>query len=141
MQAATTGWTREAAASWARELYEGRVDHKDAAGFAAVFTDDATLRFGNAAPIVGRAAIEGAIAHFFTAMLSLRHEVRRVSCDGDTIFLEATVTYTRHDGGVVSVLAMTVFEMTDAEGRRLAQRCQAYVDLAPLFDAAPTTAG
>ena len=122
--------------AWARDLYADAVDQKDAAGFAAVFTDDAWLRFGNGEPIVGRATIEAAIAQFFTAMVDLRHEFTAISHQGDTIFLEAVVTYTRHDGGVVSVPAMTVFHMQDADGRRLAHRCQIYVDLAPLF--APT---
>jgi ketosteroid isomerase-like protein len=126
--------------SWARDLYTDAVDQKDAAGFAAVFTEDAWLRFGNADPIVGRAHIEAAIAQFFTYMVDLRHEFTAISTQGDTIFLEAVVTYTRHDAGIVTVPAMTVFHMSDVDGRRLAHRCQIYVDLAPLFapgDASP----
>jgi uncharacterized protein (TIGR02246 family) len=119
--------------TWARDLYMNAVDNKDAAGFAAVFTDDAWLRFGNAEPIVGRADIEAAIAQFFTVMVDLRHEFTAISFQGDTIFLEAVVTYTRQDGGVVVVPAMTVYHMSDVDGRRLAHRCQIYVDLAPLF--------
>ena len=55
----------EAVLSWARALYADSVDNKDAAGFAAAFTETGSLRFGNADPIVGRDAIEAAIAHFF----------------------------------------------------------------------------
>ena len=128
-----TSWSREAAAEWARALYEGHVDHKDATGFAAAFTDEAELQFGNNPPLAGRAAIESAIAGFFTAMVALRHETVRLSIDGDTLFLEARVTYTRHDGGVVTVPAMTVFDMTDTPAGRRAERCRIYVDLAPLF--------
>ena len=130
-----TEWSRSEIERWARDLYENHVDHKDAAGFAAVFTDDAQLQFGNNPPLAGRAAIETAIAHFFTAMVALRHEFVRISRDDDTLFLEATVTYARHDGGMVTVPAMTVFDMTDAAGGRLASRCRIYVDLAPLFAA------
>lgn len=136
--------TRTEIERWAHTLYADHVDHKDAAAFAAVFTDDATLRFGNAEPLHGRAAIEEAIAHFFTAFVSLRHVMERVSIDGDAVFLQARVTYTRHDGHVVSVPAMTVFDMgdeDDAAGRRLARRCEIYVDLAPLFGPAPAPAG
>ena len=128
-----TSWSREDAAEWARALYDEHVDRKDAAGFAAAFTDDATLQFGNNPPLAGRAAIESAIAGFFTAMVSLRHELVRLSLDGRTLFLEARVTYTRHDGGVVTVPAMTVFDTTATSAGRRAERCRIYVDLAPLF--------
>ena len=118
--------------SWARHLYRDFVDKKDAAGFAAVFAEDGTLRFGNEPPLHGRSAIETSIAHFFEAMVSLEHEFTAISRDGDTFFLEAVVTYHRHDGGVVTVPAMTVFEMNEDF---LARSCRIYVDLAPLFAA------
>ena len=144
MPTSNAALTRTEIERWAHTLYADHVDHKDAAGFAAVFADDATLRFGNNPPLVGRAAIESAIAQFFTAMVALRPEFVRISRDGDTLFLEATVTYTRHDGHVVTVPAMTVFDMgdaSDANGQRLASACRIYVDLAPLFGPAPATAG
>ena len=55
------------AENWAHHLYRDSVDRKDAAGFAAVFAEDGTLRFGNEEPLHGRPAIEAAIAHFFQA--------------------------------------------------------------------------
>ena len=118
--------------SWARHLYHDFVDKKDAAGFAAVFAEDGTLRFGNEEPLHGRPAIETAIGHFFLAMVSLRHEFNAISRAGDTLFLEAGVTYHRHDGGVVTVPALTVFEMNEDFQAR---SCRIYVDLAPLFAA------
>ena len=128
---------RAAVLRWARELYANAVDHKDAAGFAAAFTPDATLRFGNADPVVGRPAIEAAIAGFFTGFAALRHTARGAWLADDTLFLEAEVTYTRHDAGVVTVRAMTVFHLAgaapdDAE-RPVADECRIYVDLAPLY--------
>ncbi len=118
---------------WARALYGDAVDQKDAAGFAAVFAEDGTLRFGNQPPIVGRQKIEEAITQFFLAMVALHHEFISVSCDGDKWFLEAMVTYTRHDGGIVSVPAMTVFEVAETDSRFAAQHCRIYGDLTPLF--------
>lgn len=121
---------------WARGLYDDAVDRKDAAGFAAAFTPDAWLRFGNNPRLEGRDAIERAIAQFFTAMVSLSHESTGTFWDGDTLILEAVVTYTRHDGGVVSVPAVTIFRIAgvDARTRRpVADQCRIYVDLAPLF--------
>ena len=121
--------------TWARDLYAEAVDRKDAAGFAAAFTPDAWLRFGNADPLVGREAIREAIAHFFTAFAELRHESRGTFLDGDTLVREAVVTYTRHDRRQVSIPAVTIFRLaaTDASGRPLADQCRIYVDLAPLF--------
>ena len=116
--------------NWARKLYSESVDRKDAAGFAAVFAEDATLRFGNEKPIRGRTEIEAAIAQFFQAMVWLKHDFTAMSRDGDLLFLEAVVTYQRHDGGIVTVPAMTVFEVND---RFAARSCRIYVDLAPLF--------
>lgn len=149
----TTAATRHAAPArddvlrWARDLYANAVDHKDAAGFAAAFTPDAWLRFGNAPAITGRDAIRDAIAAFFAAFASLRHESKGEFLDGDTLVLEAVVTYTRHDGGVVSVPAVTIFRLAGSAGsaaaddgsgarrRPVADQCRIYVDLAPLFAA------
>ena len=133
MQTLERSWTLDAAMAWARDLYEDGVDKRDAARFAAVFTDDGWLRFGNNEPLVGRANIEAAIAGFFTAMQSLRHAPERTTVAGNLLFLEATVTYLRHDGKEVSVVAMTVFEMAETHGTPRVRRCNIYVDLAPLF--------
>jgi ketosteroid isomerase-like protein len=133
MQTLERSWTLDAATAWARDLYEYGVDKRDAARFAAVFTDDGWLRFGNNEPLAGRANIEAAIAGFFTAMQSLRHTPERTTVAGNLLFLEATVTYLRHDGKEVSVVAMTVFEMAEMRGTPRVRRCNIYVDLAPLF--------
>jgi hypothetical protein len=133
MQTLERSWTLDAATAWARDLYDNGVDQRDAARFAAAFTDDGWLRFGNNEPLIGRASIEAAIAGFFTAMQSLRHTPERTTVAGNLLFLEATVTYLRHDGKEVSVFAMTVFEMAETQGTPRAQRCNIYVDLAPLF--------
>ena len=132
MQETQEKWTEAAADAWARELYT-KVDRKDAAAFAAVFADDGSLRFGNNDPIAGRKNIETGIAQFFTAMISLQHEFVRTTLHRNLLFLEASVTYTRHDKKVVTVPAMTVFTMADRGGRPVAERCNIYVDLAPLF--------
>lgn len=122
--------------NWARRLYEEAVDRKDAAGFAAVFAQDAQLRFGNNPPLYGPEEIEKAISQFFQAMISLRHQFQVISRDGPTVFLEATVTYQRHDQRMVTVPAITVFELEKTGDDLVAHDCRIYVDLTPLF--APT---
>jgi uncharacterized protein (TIGR02246 family) len=137
MSVGAVGLTRDDIESWARELYAEGVDHKDAAAFAAVFAPDASLQFGNSPPIVGREAIQDAIAQFFTAFVALRHTSVGTWIDGDTVVLEAVVTYTRHDGGVVSVPATTIFILaplaSSDEARPIVKLCRIYVDLMPLF--------
>lgn len=137
MHGADVASTREAVIRWARDLYANAVDHKDAGGFAAALTPHASLRFGNAAPVVGREAIREAIAHFFTTFAALRHESTGEWLDGDTLVLEAVVTYTRHDRKVVSVRAVTIFHLVDApepgRGAAAADECRIYVDLTPLY--------
>lgn len=134
---AAMGPTRDDIESWARELYAEGVDRKDAAAFAAVFAPDASLQFGNAPLIVGREAIQAAIAEFFTAFVALRHSSVGRWIDGDTVVLEVVVAYTRHDGAVVNIPATTVFILAPfasrAEARPIVKECRIYVDLAPLF--------
>ena len=133
MHGAGTQWTTAEATTWANDLYNNHVDKKDAVGFAAAFTDDGTLRFGNNDVLRGRQAIEAAIAGFFQAMVSLRHKTTKLTLHENMIFLEAMVTYERHDGNRVSVFAMTVYELVDAPQGKRARDCRIYVDLAPLF--------
>lgn len=125
---------------WAENLYQQHVDNKDAVGFAAAFTEDGWLRFANAPVIRGREAIRVAIEQFFSSFVDLRHTSRGAWLVDDTLFLEATVTYTRHDKRQVSVPAMTVFRIAGAiEGqhgeppRPVADECRIYVDLTPLY--------
>lgn len=127
--------TRDDVFRWADDLYANAVDRKDAAGFAAAFTPDGWCRFGNQEPLVGRETIREAIAGFFTAMVSLRHTPQARFFVDDTLVLEALVTYLRHDGGEVTVPAVTIFHVAGVgeDGRPLADSCRIYVDLAPLF--------
>ena len=127
---------RDALVAWARAIYDDSVDHKDANGFAAAFTSDAWLRFANNPPIIGRENIRGAIAQFFTAMKALKHTAKGAFVDGDTLILEAEVTYTRHDDAKVTVPAVTIFRIASSKAGKsefLADQCRIYVDLMPLF--------
>ena len=124
---------RERAIEWARTLYDGSVDKKDAAGFAAVFADDAWMRFANNEPVIGRKNIEAAIAGFFTMLDTLKHQQTGVWSQGDALILEANVTYRRLDGGMVTVPAVTIMRLTGTAARPVVKRCQMFVDLTPLF--------
>lgn len=124
---------RERAIEWARTLYDGCVDRKDAAGFAAVFAEDAWMRFANNEPVIGRKNIEAAIAGFFTMLDTLKHQQTGLWSQGDALILEANVTYRRLDGGMVTVPAVTIMRLAGTAARPVVERCQMFVDLTPLF--------
>lgn len=124
---------RQRAIEWAKALYDGAVDKKDAAGFAAVFADDAWMRFANNEPVVGRKNIEAAIAGFFTMLDTLEHEQTGIWSQGDALILQANVTYRRLDGGVVTVPAVTIMRLAGTAAAPVVKRCQMFVDLTPLF--------
>lgn len=96
--------------AWWRALLDV-IDAADAEGFAAYFTPDGVFRFGNAPPIVGVDAIREGVAGFFKTIKASRHELLKIwNAPGSTVG-EGQVTYTRLDGGVVSVPFVDVFEL------------------------------
>ncbi len=119
---------RSDSTGWARRVYE-RVDAMDAEGFANFFTEDGRFKFGNAEPAVGRPAIREAVETFFGTIAGLRHDIVEVWEVGDATIIEANVTYTRRDGRLVTVPAVTIYRRTGG----LARTGQVYIDLSPLF--------
>jgi ketosteroid isomerase-like protein len=106
------------------------VDRLDADAFADYYAEDAVLRFGNAEAVHGRAAIRNTFAGFFATLDGLRHDMQHYVHVDDTHLCEAHVTYTRKDGSLVTVPAMSVFH-TRPDG--LIDSYRIYVDLAPLY--------
>jgi len=87
------------------------IDAGDAAGFVGFLTPDAQFRFGNAPVVVGREAIHSAAAGFFSAIAFSRHRLLRTWNGAGTAVCEGEVAYTRHDGSVISVPFVNVFEL------------------------------
>lgn len=107
------------------------IDHMDAGLFASHLAEDATLRFGNAPAIQGRDSIEEAIAGFFSTIGGLRHRViEEWNAEGTTI-VEVEVTYTRLDGGVVTLPAVIILRHADAAEGVADYRI--FVDQSPLY--------
>jgi len=106
------------------------VDRLDADTFAEYYAPDAVLRFGNAEPVHGREAIRRTYAEFFATLDGLRHDMQHFFHQDGTHLAEALVTYTRRDGSLVTVPAMSVFH-TREDG--LIDSYRIYVDLAPLY--------
>ncbi len=116
---------------WWERLF-ATVDSGDASGFVKFLTPDAQFRFGNAPIIVGEAAIAVAVAGFFAAITSSRHRLLRTWHGTASAACEGEVTYTRHDGSVVSFPFANAFEF---RGQKIAAY-RIYIDNSSLFSPA-----
>ena len=114
--------------AWVADVFAA-VDASDARRFAAAFTDDGQFRFGNAPPVIGRAAVEAAVAGFFASIHSCRHRVLRFWEGSGSCAMDGLVTYTRLDGRELTLPFANVFVLRE---RRIAEYL-IFVDVAPLF--------
>jgi ketosteroid isomerase-like protein len=105
------------------------VDRMDAKAFASYLAEDCLLRFANADEVVGRDAIEAAIAGFFTTIKGLSHQIVEQWDVDDTTIVRTEATYTRLDDRRVTVPAVTVYR----RGGDLIDEYRIYVDLAPVY--------
>lgn len=107
------------------------IDTMEADAFARHLSEDVVMRFGNAPPLHGRTAAREAWASFCELVAGVRHEVRNTwQVDGSTTIAETDVTYTRTDGGRVTVLVVTVY---DVGADDLIASYRVFLDLAPVF--------
>jgi ketosteroid isomerase-like protein len=105
------------------------VDRMDATAFASYLAEDCVLRFANADEVVGRDAIEEAIAGFFSTIKGLSHHIVGQWDVDDTTIVQFESTYTRMDDRRVTVPAVTIYR----RGRDLIDEYRIYVDLAPVY--------
>jgi hypothetical protein len=105
------------------------IDSMDAHVFVSNLAENCVLRYANHPEVDGRDAIAGAIGAFYETIAGLRHEPRNELTVGDTSVLQFDVTYTRHDGGEVTVPAVSIVR-SDGE---LIDDYRIYVDLAPVY--------
>ena len=105
------------------------VDRMDAKAFASYLAEDCVLRFANADEVVGRDAIEGAIAGFFSMIKGISHHVVEQWDVDDTTIVQFEATYTRMDDRQVTVPAVTIYR----RGGDLIDDYRIYVDLAPVY--------
>ena len=91
-----------------RQLF-ATIDAGDGAAFARYLTPDASFRFGNAPPAVGRAAIESAVNGFFGSIRRCEHRLLRWWSASASEAVQGEVTYTRLDGSRLTVPFVNVF--------------------------------
>jgi limonene-1,2-epoxide hydrolase len=114
--------------AWVNALLAS-VDAKDTARFLGFLTPLARFRFANMPVARGQAEVRAAVDGFFAAIVSCRHSIRLVIESPGHVVCEGDVTYRRHDGGVVTLPFVNVFDMSS----ELIDDYRIYIDAAPLF--------
>ena len=107
------------------------IDSMDTEGFLGFIAPDAEFRFASAPPVHGHAAIREAVDGFFSSIAALGHSLQRMVADGNAVVCEGEVTYTRHDGSMITLPFCNVFEVQDG----LISVYRIYIDVAPLYAA------
>jgi ketosteroid isomerase-like protein len=105
------------------------VDRMDAKAFASHLAEDCLLRFGNADEVVGRGAIEEAIAGFFTTINGISHQIVNQWDVDNTTIVQLEATYTRKDDRKVTLPAVAVWRQSDEQ----IDDYRIYVDQAPVY--------
>jgi ketosteroid isomerase-like protein len=109
------------------------VDRMDPDEVASYFTEDGSVRFGNAEPVVGRSAIREALAAFFSTIDGLRHDITGIWSgkweQGEVYSVEAEATYTRKDGSEVKLPVTSTLRMKGD----LVQDWRVFMDISPVY--------
>ena len=116
--------------AWARRFFS-TIDAMDAFGFAAFFTEGGSFRMGSTPAFVGRQTIEEFVRGFFAAIQGLGHDITGLWEGPTAFFSEGIVTYTMHNGSLVTLPYLGIMEF-DGE---LIRDYRAYIDPAPLMAA------
>lgn len=98
---------------WVDALFAA-VDRMDHVAFADLLAPDALFRYGNSAPVHGRAAIKDIVADFFSALQGLNDRIEDRWILPDTVIVTGTVTYTRHDGSTLQVPFANILRLRDS---------------------------
>jgi ketosteroid isomerase-like protein len=105
------------------------IDSMDAAAFASHLSENCVLRYANNDEVVGRDAIERAIAAFYETIKALCHDVVEEWTVDDATIIQFEVTYTRLDDRKVTLPAVTIYR----RGGELIDDYRIFIDLTPVY--------
>jgi ketosteroid isomerase-like protein len=106
------------------------IDTRDADALRPFFSDRAQFRFGNMPPMVGRDDIIAGVRRFYDSVASMQHTVINEWHRGDTVITEASVTYGRHDGRLVTIRVSSIWTV-DSAGK--IDNYRVFFDVTPLY--------
>lgn len=89
------------------------IDGKDIEKFVSFLAADCGFRFGNLPVVNGIDGISAFVGGFFASVASLRHDLSEIQLVPDGAVCHGTVSYTRHDGTVLSVPFANIFKTRD----------------------------
>lgn len=105
------------------------IDTLDPANLVRHLTEDVEFRFANNEPMVGRDAVNEGVAGFLSTIAGMRHNIRDVYTDGDTVITRIDIDYVRHDGKTVTVPNADILTF---EGD-LVKDWRIFIDLTPVY--------
>jgi ketosteroid isomerase-like protein len=117
-----------AAFDYATEVYEA-VDSKDEQQLARFLSENCTFVYANSEPVIGRNNIAASSRNFMALIAGIRHQLLDVWAISDVIVSRLEVTYTRKDGSILTVPAVTIWRVRN----RQIEDYRIYIDVAPLF--------
>jgi len=106
------------------------IDRMDAAAWAAYLSDDVRFRFGNGEETTTRDAARDGLAAFYDLIDGVSHDMLDHWENELTTIVRSDVTYTRKDGGKVTVPIVTIYHERD-DGK--IDDYRVYADVAPIF--------
>ena len=105
------------------------IDSMDAKVFASHLSESCVLRYANHDEVVGRDAIEQAIAAFYATIKAVRHDLVEEWTVEEATILQFEVTYTRLDDREVTLPAVTIYR----RGEELIDDYRIFIDLTPVY--------
>ena len=117
-----------ATAGWITRLFQS-IDTNDPDTFATFLTPDATFKFANQEPAVGREAARQTVAEFLSSIKAIQHDVLDAWEKEGATACQGIVTYTRHDSSQLRVPFANVFRMRG----NLIHEYLIYVDASQLY--------
>jgi ketosteroid isomerase-like protein len=106
------------------------LDRGDLPAYLEFLSADASLRFGNNPPVIGRAAIEESLNSFYKTFQWVRHDHVATWTRPEGAAVETDATYLRPDGSEAHVHAVTICRFNN---RDEITDYRVFVDLEPLF--------
>ena len=105
------------------------IDAKNADAFAALIAPDGEFCFANLPPVVGRDAVREFVTGFFASIASVSHVVEASWQVADALICQGRVSYTRHNGSVLTVPFANVMRTSPSGFTRY----QIYADTSALY--------
>jgi hypothetical protein len=109
-------------------LFES-IDSKDTEGFSSVLDENVVFRFGNMEKVNGKEGVVSAVQGFFESIYSLSHRIDDIWTVENVVICHGTVTYTRHDSGLLTVPFANIFKMNG----HLIREYLIYADISGLY--------